>query len=194
VPWKVDRTCQHVAPLVVLSWFTGLAVGVGAAGYGLLANAIPALTKTSADLRSGDAAILRFLSALEILETDLWQQYNELGGIQDKEVPGGKRESSVHQGAQSAGRGHGPVHPRQHRGRVHALHLHQRLSRFAGRQAGQPGSVPHPAEQQGNRRAADRTAHQPYETDGRYQLVHALPQPHRRAPISVTGPRKRFPG
>jgi hypothetical protein len=29
------------------------------------------------------------LAALETLETDLWQQYNELGGIQDKEVPGG---------------------------------------------------------------------------------------------------------
>jgi hypothetical protein len=27
--------------------------------------------------------------AAEILETDLWQQYNELGGIQDSEVPGG---------------------------------------------------------------------------------------------------------
>jgi hypothetical protein len=37
----------------------------------------------------GDAAILRFLSAAEILETDLWQQYNELCGIQDGEVPGG---------------------------------------------------------------------------------------------------------
>ncbi|HET8628276.1 MAG TPA: hypothetical protein VFL91_12685, partial [Thermomicrobiales bacterium] len=33
--------------------------------------------------------ILRFLAALEILETDLWQQYNELGGIPDSEVPGG---------------------------------------------------------------------------------------------------------
>jgi hypothetical protein len=32
---------------------------------------------------------LRFLAAAEILETDLWQQYNELGGIQDSEVPGG---------------------------------------------------------------------------------------------------------
>jgi hypothetical protein len=29
------------------------------------------------------------LAAAEILETDLWQQYNELGGIQDSEVPGG---------------------------------------------------------------------------------------------------------
>jgi hypothetical protein len=43
----------------------------------------------SGKLRKGDAAILRFLAAAEILETDLWQQYNELGGIQDSEVPGG---------------------------------------------------------------------------------------------------------
>ena len=28
----------------------------------------------------GDIAILRFLAAAEIIETDLWQQYNELGG------------------------------------------------------------------------------------------------------------------
>ncbi len=40
-------------------------------------------------LTPGDAAILRFLAAAEILETDLWQQYNELGGIQDSEVLGG---------------------------------------------------------------------------------------------------------
>ncbi|MDQ6792644.1 MAG: hypothetical protein M3075_18680, partial [Candidatus Dormibacteraeota bacterium] len=41
------------------------------------------------ELSTGDAAILKFLSALEIIETDLWQQYNELGGVQDAEVPGG---------------------------------------------------------------------------------------------------------
>jgi hypothetical protein len=40
-------------------------------------------------ITNGDIDILRFLSALEIIETDLWQQYNELGGIQDAEVPGG---------------------------------------------------------------------------------------------------------
>ena len=68
---------------------TGLAVGAGAAGSGLLASALPAFAKTTGGLTSGDAAILRFLSALEILETDLWQQYNELGGVQDAEVPGG---------------------------------------------------------------------------------------------------------
>ncbi len=45
--------------------------------------------RASPPLSKGDVAILRFLSAAEILETDLWQQYNELGGIPDKEVPGG---------------------------------------------------------------------------------------------------------
>jgi hypothetical protein len=32
-------------------------------------------------LTPGDAAILRFLAAAELLETDLWQQYAELGGL-----------------------------------------------------------------------------------------------------------------
>jgi hypothetical protein len=66
----------------------GGAIGVGTIGAGrLLANASPAFA--SGGLTKGDAAILRFLAAAEILETDLWQQYNELAGIQDSEVPGG---------------------------------------------------------------------------------------------------------
>ena len=40
-------------------------------------------------LSKGDAALLRFAAAAEILESDFWIQYNELGGIQDSEVPGG---------------------------------------------------------------------------------------------------------
>jgi hypothetical protein len=69
----------------------GLVVGgAGAIGAGLLANGLPAFAEErSGGLTPGDAAILRFLSAAEILETDFWQQYNELGGIQDSEVPGG---------------------------------------------------------------------------------------------------------
>ncbi len=47
-------------------------------------------------LSKGDIAILRFLSAAEIIETDLWQQYNELGGIQDPEVPGGSGSKPYH--------------------------------------------------------------------------------------------------
>jgi hypothetical protein len=66
----------------------GAAVGVGTLGAGrLLTDASPAFA--SGGLTKGDAAILRFLAAIEILETDLWQQYNELAGIQDSEVPGG---------------------------------------------------------------------------------------------------------
>ena len=66
----------------------GAAVGAGTLGAGrLLTDASPAFA--SGGLTKGDAAILRFLAAAEILETDMWQQYNELAGIQDAEVPGG---------------------------------------------------------------------------------------------------------
>ncbi len=69
----------------------GLMVGgAGAIGAGLLANGLPVFAmERSSSLTKGDMAILRFLSAAEILETDFWQQYNELGGVQDSEVPGG---------------------------------------------------------------------------------------------------------
>ncbi len=66
--------------------------GAAAVGAGLLGSGVPAIAREdekSGRLRKGDAAILRFLAAAEIIETDLWQQYNELGGIQDSEVPGG---------------------------------------------------------------------------------------------------------
>jgi hypothetical protein len=33
------------------------------------------------ELTKGDVAILQFLAAAEIIETDLWQQYTELGGV-----------------------------------------------------------------------------------------------------------------
>jgi Ferritin-like domain len=61
--------------------------GAVALGAGVLGGVSEAFGK--GDLTHGDAAILRFLSAAEILETDLWQQYNELCGIQDAAVPGG---------------------------------------------------------------------------------------------------------
>jgi hypothetical protein len=69
----------------------GLVVGgAGAIGAGLLANGLPVFAEErNSSLTKGDMAILRFLSAAEILETDFWQQYNELGGVQDSEVPGG---------------------------------------------------------------------------------------------------------
>src|SRR5437879_4947202 len=61
------------------------AAGAASVGTRLLASP----EEHSGRLTKGDAAILRFLAAAEILETDFWVQYNELGGIPDSEVPGG---------------------------------------------------------------------------------------------------------
>jgi hypothetical protein len=45
--------------------------------------------EASGSLTPGDAALLRFPAALETIEADFWIQYNELAGVQDREVPGG---------------------------------------------------------------------------------------------------------
>jgi hypothetical protein len=70
------------------------AAGVATAGAGLLGSRSLVLAQQESEehsgrLTRGDAALLRFAAAAEILETDFWVQYNELGGIQDSEVPGG---------------------------------------------------------------------------------------------------------
>jgi hypothetical protein len=69
----------------------GIAAGAVGVGYALFADAPSVLTQTPqpGPLSAGDAALLRFAAAVEILETDFWVQYNELGGVQDSEVPGG---------------------------------------------------------------------------------------------------------
>lgn len=72
------------------SFLKGLAAGSAGAGAGLL-SASPALFAAEeghGSLTKGDAAILRFLAAAELIESDLWIQYNELGGVQNSEVPG----------------------------------------------------------------------------------------------------------
>ena len=52
----------------------------------MLANrAKGATSNASVPISKGDAAILTFLGAAEILESDLWLQYWELGGTQDNE-------------------------------------------------------------------------------------------------------------
>src|SRR5215467_14379783 len=67
--------------------------GTTAAGAALLTSSKSSLAKEMMDspghLTRGDAALLRFAAAAEILETDFWVQYNELGGVQDNEFPGG---------------------------------------------------------------------------------------------------------
>ena len=71
------------------------AASLAATGVGILGNGAAAWADADGDndhsgsLTRGDAALLRFAAAAEILETDFWVQYNELGGIPDKEVQGG---------------------------------------------------------------------------------------------------------
>ena len=67
-------------------------IGLGAVALAPGAALFGSASKAFGDdpgITTGDAAMLRFAAAAEILETDLWVQYNELGGIQDSEVPGG---------------------------------------------------------------------------------------------------------
>ncbi len=62
----------------------GAAVTAGAA---ILDNVPSVLAQeTHGHLTRGDAAILRWLAVAEIIESDLWLQYTELGGTQDSEV------------------------------------------------------------------------------------------------------------
>ena len=61
----------------------------GAALFGSVSNVFGDEDENDDGITKGDAALLRFAAAAEILETDFWVQYNELGGIQDGEEPSG---------------------------------------------------------------------------------------------------------
>jgi hypothetical protein len=66
--------------------------GAATASAGMLADSTAVFADDpdrSGRLTRGDAALLRFAAAAEILETDFWVQYNELCGVPDSEVPGG---------------------------------------------------------------------------------------------------------
>jgi len=69
----------------------GMVAGaVATVGAGILGSGLPAFARETNDstITKGDINILRFLAAAEILETDLWEQYTELGGVQDGEESG----------------------------------------------------------------------------------------------------------
>ena len=70
-----------------------LAAGAAGAGLAIFPSHATSFARDKEDesgrLTKGDAALLRFAAAAEILESDFWIQYNELGGVQDNEVPGG---------------------------------------------------------------------------------------------------------
>lgn len=66
----------------------GMVAGAAAAGAALLRGDLAFAEEKSGSLPSGDAAILRFLAAAEIIESDLWAQYAELGAVPSSEIPG----------------------------------------------------------------------------------------------------------
>jgi hypothetical protein len=65
---------------------TGVALSAGALFVGAGQNEAEAQTSPKS-LTPGDAAILRFVAAAELIETDLWQQYAELGGLTPGQLP-----------------------------------------------------------------------------------------------------------
>ena len=82
---KIKARKRHISRRSFLG--KTIALGAGTVGAGLLGSIRTA--EASGSLSRGDAALLRFPAALELLEADFWIQYNELGGLPDSEVPGG---------------------------------------------------------------------------------------------------------
>jgi hypothetical protein len=72
----------------------GMLAGGAAIGVGMLSGGTKAFSEDDDrdddggdSLTRGDVAILRFLAAAELLETDLWTQYAELGGLTPGQAP-----------------------------------------------------------------------------------------------------------
>jgi len=68
------------------SFLKGLGATGAALSAGTFLGAKAEAQSSSGSISQGDAAILRFLAAAEIIESDLWLQYQEFLGVQDNEV------------------------------------------------------------------------------------------------------------
>ena len=64
----------------------GLLAGGAAIASADLLNTTAIRAQTPNKPTDGDIAILRFLAAAELIEADLWQQYNELGGVNNNGI------------------------------------------------------------------------------------------------------------
>jgi hypothetical protein len=64
------------------SFLKGISIAGATLATGAMVEKLSAQTAPSSrHLSKGDAALLRFAAAVELIEVDLWQQYNELGGV-----------------------------------------------------------------------------------------------------------------
>ena len=114
---------------ILVADFNGNLEGLGMAGATLLPASALLMTKAKAEqgdsnrsgdrsgsLTRGDAAILRFLGAAEILESDLWIHYWQLGGTQDNEFATATGGNPCYTEALQILDGRpAPVYPRQYR-------------------------------------------------------------------------------
>ena len=109
------------------SFLKALGTAAAALSTGALTQTAAYAQANGSQISKGDAAILRFAAA-EIIESDIWLQYQELGGVQDNEVstlaskliPGYpatayRRQSRLYAGLTASRRRHVAVHSRQHR-------------------------------------------------------------------------------
>lgn len=80
---------------------SGMIAGAAAVGSTVVTRSIPAFAQetNTSTITKGDIDILRFLAAAEILESDLWAQYTELGGVQDSEESGVNGGSALYMSA-----------------------------------------------------------------------------------------------
>jgi hypothetical protein len=69
------------------SFLKGLAAASAFVGSSLISNQKAFAKSQKSGLTQGDAAILRFLAAAELIESDLWTQYRDLGGITPGAAP-----------------------------------------------------------------------------------------------------------
>jgi len=86
IPSTATRNRSNRRSFLKRSFTAGAAT---AAGASILARGVPAFAENSnsSPITKGDIAILRFLATAELLETDLWQQYAELGGLTPGQLP-----------------------------------------------------------------------------------------------------------
>jgi len=118
-------------------------------------------------LTAGGAATQRLLAAAEILESDLWQQDNELAlgneaFQQVLQVPDGDMPTYVNQNTRDEF--------------SHAAFINAYLI-SKGHSPVSPGTLSHLAQQPGDRREQNLQAiDQLAESDGRYKLVRSLPE------------------
>src|SRR5580698_7865691 len=80
-PYSISRPVDRRSFLKGGLLAGGAAVGAGLLATGPLARAQAQPQTSGGALNKGDIAILRFLAAAELIESDLWTQYEELGGI-----------------------------------------------------------------------------------------------------------------